>query len=64
MSRRHRKVWVVMGNDYPEAVFATEAAANAFIDTKPKPANMWERRIYWRAYEFEVREGGVDHVTA
>lgn len=46
-----RKVFVVMGNDYPDAVFDTEAAAEAYC-AKQRPHN---DRIYWRVYEFEVQ---------
>lgn len=58
------RVYVVMGNDYPEAVFSNEAAADKFIEKKraedrredrPWP-NSLAPRIYWRHYEYEVRD--------
>lgn len=53
------KVWVLMGNDYPEAVFASEEAAEAEVKrrmdeqraVKPKWA---APRIYWRTYAFDL----------
>lgn len=52
-------VWVVMGNDYPAAVFASEPAAGEFILYKK-----WDGlcasdaphriTIHWRAYEFTL----------
>jgi hypothetical protein len=55
------RVFVVMGNDYPDSVFASEADAEAYIQQKKdEPGNRHEHgggyRIYWRAYEFELRE--------
>lgn len=53
------KVWVVMGNDFPETVFDTEKSADDFVaEKKADPANTNQfggRRIYWRSYEFELR---------
>lgn len=53
------KVWVVMGNDYPNAVFDTEKAANTYCAVKKEePASNHASggiRIYWRSYAFEVR---------
>jgi hypothetical protein len=54
------KVWVIMGNDYPDCVFATEEAAEKYLRSKmDDPANKLKyggARIYWRHYEFEVRQ--------
>jgi hypothetical protein len=56
------KVWVVMGNDYPDAVFSSEKAADDFIAEKKREHEAkahheggahW--KIYWRAYEFDLR---------
>ena len=53
------KVWVIMSNDYPDCVFSSEKAAEAFVKSKMEdkatrlPGGI--PRIYWRAYEFEVR---------
>ncbi len=46
------KVFVVMGNDFPEAVYAVKAQAQEFCDAQPKDTQL---RIYWRIYEFDVR---------
>lgn len=51
------KVWVVMGNDFPDAVFFTKASAEAYCERKrdePK-IDPYHARIYWRHYEFEVQ---------
>ncbi len=53
-------VYVIMGNDFPECVFATQKEADAFVEAKMKaPENRREHsnlpRIYWRSYEFRVR---------
>lgn len=43
--------YVVMGNDFPDAVFSTEDDAEKHCrDQKFKNS-----RIYWRMYRFEVR---------
>ena len=54
------KVYVIMGNDFPESVFASEEVAERYVKAKmADPANRHERsntpRIYWRSYEFELR---------
>lgn len=52
------RVWVIMGNDYPDAVFDNEAAANTFIEiNKAQDKIRFDgayTRIYWRAYTFEM----------
>ena len=57
------KVWVVMGNDYPDSVFWTEEAANRYCEERRnEPGNKREYggyRIYWRAYGFEVSRLGT-----
>lgn len=55
------KVYVVMGNDYPDCVFANEAAADSYITEKKKADPSFgvkyaAPRIYWRSYEFELRD--------
>ncbi len=55
------KVFVVMSNDYPDAVFAEKSAAEAYVKAEmTNPKNRHERsdvpRIYYRAYEFELRQ--------
>jgi hypothetical protein len=55
------KVWVVMGNDFPDAVFKSEAAAEKYCADK-KAANHKDRQsghgrmIYWRSYDFDLRD--------
>lgn len=58
------KVYVVMGNDFPECVFDNEASAKAFCDRatdenkKAIAASsgiVSHSRIHWRYYEFELR---------
>lgn len=53
------KVWVIMGNDYPDAVRLTEVSANKYIEQKKKQELSeqcagYKAHIYWRAYEFEA----------
>jgi hypothetical protein len=50
------KVYLVMGNDFPEAVFTTREAAEAYCDRQKDRDKAAGRRIYWRVKEFEVRE--------
>ena len=66
------KVYVVMGNDYPECVFESEAAAEAFVESKINQQreikDQYKKkqlsplalpagaRIYWRWYEFELQK--------
>lgn len=45
-------VWVIMGNDYPDAVVASEEAADAYCANKK--AGRPDGRIYWRAYKFTM----------
>lgn len=52
------KCWVVMGNDFPAAVLASEAAANEYIlfrkwDDLVKP-DYQKGMIHWRHYEFSL----------
>jgi hypothetical protein len=54
------KVYVVMGNDFPEAVFSTEIEAEKLCERRrfeegPKPPKGYRvPRIYWRVYPFEL----------
>jgi hypothetical protein len=51
------KVYVVMGNDYPDAVFKDERKADEYVEMKKKYYSDHSRRpIHWRHYEFELRE--------
>lgn len=63
------KVWVLMGNDYPEAVFADELIAESELAKIKEKAGAglksWERacaRIYWRLYPFDLE--GLPRDTA
>lgn len=52
------KGWVVMGNDYPAGVFASERAADDFILFqrwwhRVQPEYQWQM-IHWRHYEFSL----------
>lgn len=58
------RVWVIMGNDFPECAFDSEAKADAFIEAKKEEQRLeaeknkqsgYGRRIYWRHYEYEVQ---------
>jgi hypothetical protein len=58
------KVFVVMGNDFPAAVFSTEERANAYCETAAVEHQRRMRqhygegrpfpKIYFRATEFEL----------
>jgi hypothetical protein len=62
------KVWVVMKNDFPDTVFASEEGAKQYCEqrkTEPESKNRYREGnrwlehgwgIYWRTYEFELRE--------
>jgi hypothetical protein len=51
------KVYVVMGNDYPDCVFSTEKKAEAYCDKRrAEKSGVHQPRVYWRAYEFIVDE--------
>ena len=49
------KVFVIMGNDYPEKVFKHKKDADAFVKANMK-AQQGSIRIYWRAYEYDLIE--------
>lgn len=58
-------VYVIMGNDFPNAVFSTEAAAKKYcVDrlaadkAEAVKENRWygTPRIYWREYAYVVDE--------
>lgn len=52
------QVYVVMGNDFPECVFATKQAAEAFCKKKRLEQKAQNGpHIYWRVYEFKLLEG-------
>jgi hypothetical protein len=54
------KVWVLMGNDFPEAVFADQIAAEAEVKRRMDEQRVgkpnWDTpRVYWRVYDFKLR---------
>lgn len=49
------QVCVVMGNDFPDAVFATEAEAERYCALKRAEVREGQGRIYWRVYKFNVQ---------
>lgn len=49
------KVFVVMGNDFPDSVWDTEEAAEKYCEAQRNDKN-YSPRIYWRVYEFTVRK--------
>ena len=48
------KVYVIMGNDYPDAVFSSREVAEKFVAEKKKERKDGLTPIYWRLYEFEM----------
>lgn len=54
------KVYIVMGNDYPAAVFSDKKIAEAYCykkkkEEKPHESAVWKgTQIYWRSYEFTL----------
>lgn len=59
------KVYVIMGNDFPSAVFDSEEKAEAHVaemreqdkvrHQKENPGMYYSPRIHWRHYEFELK---------
>lgn len=50
-------VWVLMGNDSPEAVYSDKAKADAEVERlKGEEAKKGrnQAKIYWRLYEFDL----------
>lgn len=57
-----QKVYVVMGNDFPDAVYDSEQAASDYIKGKKESLEEKTHReryghglIHWRSYAFELR---------
>ncbi len=48
-----REVYVVMGNDYLDAVFSTQKKADDYIQRKIDTVKC--RHIYWQWYKFVVQ---------
>lgn len=54
-------VWVVMSNDFPDAVFGAKAKAEAYCDKenandKVRAEKNRCGRIFYRVYDFAVRQ--------
>jgi hypothetical protein len=56
------RVYVVMGNNFPDAVFAKLADANAYCEVRRKEhlLSVLKVELYWRPYQFDVIEESVD----
>lgn len=58
-----QKVYVVMGNDFPAAVFDSGSAAEAYClerkkqDETAAAGTRRLSRIYWRVYDFPLQQG-------
>lgn len=55
METKEPVIYVVMRNDYPDAVFSTLERAEAYCTEKRKEPPLNRRgssRIYWRVYDF------------
>jgi hypothetical protein len=54
------KVFVLMGNDFPEKVFNDETDANSYCEAlQADPSNQRKyggRVVYWRIYPFDLVE--------
>jgi hypothetical protein len=57
---KRMKVYIIMGNDYPDAVFRRKDEAEAYVIMKKKDEEerqqLGHRMIYWRVYDFELKE--------
>jgi hypothetical protein len=55
-------MYVVMSNDYPDAVFNDETAANIYCegqnDAPENQLGFGGKRIYWRVYKFKINQPG------
>lgn len=51
-----RKVFVIMGNDFPDSVVSSQKAADEYIEARKAVDKAMKvgHRIYWRSYEFEI----------
>jgi hypothetical protein len=55
-------VWVVMGNDFPDCVCATQEIAERYVAAKRHDQDLinsssqtgYIARVYWRAHEFQL----------
>lgn len=56
-----RKVYVIMDNDFPDAVVSRESAAEEYVEARiavDKAMKVGLPRIHWRWYEFELDKLG------
>jgi hypothetical protein len=52
MTRTRTKMYVVMSNDYPAAIFSNQRKAARFCDDK----NATQRGVRWSVYVFKVND--------
>ena len=57
-SETRMSVYVVMGNDFPDAVFDNEAAAEAYCEARRAQNAESGTRVYWRFYVFPLLRRG------
>jgi hypothetical protein len=55
-------MFVVMGNDYPAAVFSTIGMAETFCEYRRK-VDINKSRIHWRVYEFTLDDVPTGRIT-
>lgn len=51
-----QRVFVVMGNDYPDAVFAKWVDASTYCDQQNQKPIEDARKIHWRVYSFDLQQ--------
>lgn len=60
------KVFVLMGNDFPDRVFANETEAGEvckkLMDAPSNRLGYGGQRIYWRIYPFELEGAHEPHM--
>ncbi len=54
------RVYVVMGNDFPDAVFAKADDAEAYCKREDAKNIPHTQRIHWRFYDFELQDSLTD----
>lgn len=55
------RVYVVMGNDFPDAVFSSESEADAYC-ARQRTENP-KSRVYWRSYDFVLDDKATASVS-
>lgn len=48
------KVFVIMGNDFPDAVRCSKEEAEKYVEKMKKEHPGQFAKIYWRVYEFDM----------